>query len=190
MDQIYKQMISKNLVINMEIPKDSIHSQTIISRNLVIHLVISRHARFRHVSEKCYWNQTGRPITGLDYSSLYPSLMMTYNLSPEYMLIDYHEANRLNKLKLPDGTKKYNFHKVKFPFNNGIIRGWSVRHDNKLDASSPDFRFGLFPSVLKELFDARSVLKNGPSGLEYYKQHMEKIRDIRQFPYSRNTRRI
>ena len=28
------------------------------------------------------------PINGLDYSSLYPSLIMAYNLSPEYLILD------------------------------------------------------------------------------------------------------
>lgn len=101
---------------------------------------------------KQFLNQpTGRPITGLDFSSLYPSLMMAYNLSPEYMIIDKDIAKIINK--------KHSLHKIKFPFNDRIIRGWSVRHDNKLDENEPDFKFGLFPSILKELFDTRSKLK-------------------------------
>lgn len=27
-------------------------------------------------------------VSGLDYSSLYPSLIMAYNLSPEYLILD------------------------------------------------------------------------------------------------------
>ena len=28
------------------------------------------------------------PVNGLDYASLYPSLIMAYNLSPEYLILD------------------------------------------------------------------------------------------------------
>jgi hypothetical protein len=34
------------------------------------------------------------PISGLDFSSLYPSIIMTYNLSPEYMVFTEHDAVR------------------------------------------------------------------------------------------------
>ncbi|CAG8678848.1 15646_t:CDS:2, partial [Acaulospora morrowiae] len=35
-----------------------------------------------------------RPVTGLDFSLLYPSLMMTYNLSPEMMIVNQLERDR------------------------------------------------------------------------------------------------
>lgn len=70
---------------------------------------------------------TGRPITGLDFSSLYPSLMMTYNLSPEYMILDKDFAKEIH------ASGKHDLHKISFDFNGRKIRGWSVRHDNKLD---------------------------------------------------------
>ena len=40
---------------------------------------------------------TKRPVTGLDFASLYPSLIMTYNLSPEYM-ISKETAGSLKKM--------------------------------------------------------------------------------------------
>jgi DNA polymerase elongation subunit (family B) len=117
----------------------------------------------------------GRPITGLDYSSLYPSLMMTYNLSPEYMITNLAQAKAINKLTNPDGSKKHNLHKIKFDFNNEVVRGWSVRHDNHLDPTKPEFKFGIFPTILKELFDARKRLKSGPKGLNYWEHEKEKL---------------
>lgn len=110
---------------------------------------------------------TGRPITGLDFSSLYPSLIMTYNLSPEYMIIDKPFAKKMNK--------KHNLHKVKFEYNGRTIRGWSIRHDNKLDPNSPDYKFGLFPAILKELFDTRKQLKKGEKGLLYWEHVIEQM---------------
>ena len=114
----------------------------------------------------------GRPITGLDYSSLYPSLMMAYNLSPEYMITDLAYAREVFK------KNEHELYKIKFEFNGRWIRGWSVRHDNKLDTSSPDCKFGLFPSILKDLFDMRAQLKKKPDGLNALEHEIEKFKLI------------
>jgi DNA polymerase elongation subunit (family B)/DNA-binding transcriptional MerR regulator len=119
--------------------------------------------------------ETGRPITGLDYSSLYPSIMMTYNLSPEYMITNIKYAKVVNKMVDEDGKPKHELYKVKFNYNGRDIRGWSVRHDNKLDPTKPDYKFGIFPSILKELFDARAKLKKGEHGLLYWEHIKEKM---------------
>jgi len=92
-----------------------------------------------------------RPITGLDFNSLYPSLMMTYNLSPEYMILNKEIAREM--------SNRHNLYRIKFPFGNEIINGWIVRHDNHIDPKLPDFKFGIFGYVLKQLFDKRKSLK-------------------------------
>src|SRR5205823_12283312 len=38
-----------------------------------------------------------RPVTGLDFASLYPSIIMTYNLSPEKMISTLSEADELKR---------------------------------------------------------------------------------------------
>jgi DNA polymerase elongation subunit (family B) len=118
---------------------------------------------------------TGRPITGLDYSSLYPSLMMAYNLSPEYMITNIKYAKIIDKLVDENGVKKHELYKVKFDYNGRVVRGWCVRHDNKLDTTSPDCKFGIFPSILKELFDSRTQLKKGARGLLYWEHVKEEM---------------
>lgn len=124
----------------------------------------------------------GRPITGLDYSSLYPSLMMAYNLSPEYMITDLAYAREIFK------KKEHELYKIKFEFNGRWIRGWSVRHDNKLDTTKPDCKFGLFPSILKDLFEARSHLKKKPDGLNALEHEIEKFKLISKEDFTMELR--
>lgn len=92
-----------------------------------------------------------RPITGLDFNSLYPSLMMTYNLSPEYMITDRNEAKK--------AAQSHTLHPIKFEFGGRKIRGWAVRHDGYTDPTDPKFKFGIFGYVLKQLFDRRKLIK-------------------------------
>ncbi|CAG8790246.1 3519_t:CDS:1, partial [Acaulospora morrowiae] len=37
------------------------------------------------------------PVTGLNFASLYPSIIMTYDLSPEKMISTLSEANELKR---------------------------------------------------------------------------------------------
>ena len=122
--------------------------------------------------KKCFIDflkeNTGRPITGLDFSSLYPSLIMTYNFSPEYIITKKATAIQA----IADGHK---LHKIKFPFAGRTIRGWSILHDNKIDPSSTDYKFGIYPSILKELFDARKLLKKDLHKWEAEKERLENL---------------
>jgi DNA polymerase elongation subunit (family B) len=110
----------------------------------------------------------GRPVTGLDFSSLYPSLIMAYNLSPEYIITNKKEAQEAHK----DG---HDLHKIKFNYNGRTIRGWSIRHDNKLDPDSVDCKFGIYPMILKELFDTRKLMKKKLHIYENQKEIMDAL---------------
>lgn len=107
---------------------------------------------------------TGRPITGLDFASLYPSLIMAYNLSPEFIITNKKEAEMENR----NGT---NLFKIKFLYGDKIIRGWSIRHDNLFNGENS--KFGVYPTILKELFDLRNQMKKGLHKWESAKEKLE-----------------
>jgi DNA polymerase elongation subunit (family B) len=111
---------------------------------------------------------TGRPITGLDFSSLYPSLIMTYNLSPEYIITDKATAMQADL----DG---HTLHKIKFTYNGRTIRGWSIRHDNKIDETDANCKFGIYPMILKKLFDKRKLMKKDLHTWESKKEDMDAL---------------
>src|SRR3954471_582860 len=51
-----------------------------------------------------------RPVTGLDFASLYPSIIMAYNLSPEKFIFDPKDAD----IAQNNGN---DLHKIEFKFN-------------------------------------------------------------------------
>ena len=93
---------------------------------------------------------------------------MTYNLSPEYIITDKRKAREA-------AAAGHALHKIKFEYNNRIIRGWSIRHDNKLDPASPDCKFGVYPMILKELFDSRKLMKKDLHKWEAEKERMDAL---------------
>jgi DNA polymerase elongation subunit (family B) len=87
-----------------------------------------------------------RPVTGLDFSSLYPSIMMAYNLSPEKFVDNAQRAQELEK-----AGKRVQY--VNFMFGSREVRGWFVGHSNVQED------IGLFPSILIDLFAKRALMK-------------------------------
>jgi DNA polymerase elongation subunit (family B) len=66
--------------------------------------------------------ENNRPVVGLDFSSLYPSLMMCYNLSADKFVDTAERAAELV-------NKGYLLHKISFTLEDGEhIEGWTVRH--------------------------------------------------------------
>ncbi len=108
------------------------------------------------------------PATALDYSSLYPSLIMTYNLSPEYLVVDENHKEELET--------KYNLHPINFKYEykdyqevekSRDIIAWTVRHNN-------DHKFGLYPEILRDLFRQRAEMKKSLFIYKEKKEHIEK----------------
>jgi DNA polymerase elongation subunit (family B) len=100
------------------------------------------------------------PITGLDFVSLYPSIIMAYNLSPERFVATTDEAKKLK-------AQGVNLHYVDFPLNGQQVFGWFVRHDNIQS------EIGLYPKVLIDLFEKRKQIKLKLKVLEAQKEHAE-----------------
>lgn len=100
------------------------------------------------------------PVIGLDFASLYPSIIMTYNLSPEYIIDEEKVALELTE-------KGENIHHIEFDISvdgeTESKRYWCLRHNTldgkKILVDKSENRFGLYPTILKELFDNRSSMK-------------------------------
>jgi DNA polymerase elongation subunit (family B) len=86
------------------------------------------------------------PVSGLDYASLYPSIIMTYNISPEKLVIDRRYAE-----ELMDMGKQLQY--VSFPFCGELMEAWFVRHGNVVND------YSVCGKLLIELFDRRAALK-------------------------------
>ncbi|CAB5210402.1 unnamed protein product [Rhizophagus irregularis] len=106
--------------------------------------------------------ESKRPVTGLDFTSLYPSIIMAYNLSPEKFIFDPKDAD----IAQNNGN---NLHKIEFSFNNHIVQAWCIRHDNQME------KIGLYLAVLKDLFNKRLDLKARLAPLGKKKQHLGKM---------------
>jgi DNA polymerase elongation subunit (family B) len=103
---------------------------------------------------KKFWQEKiGRPISGLDFSSLYPSIIRAYNFSAEYCIRDEAEAKAFEK---ETGQK---LTEVDFIYGNRRVRAWFVWHNNKLDPDDPDFQFGIYGYILDTLFQKRAAIK-------------------------------
>jgi DNA polymerase elongation subunit (family B) len=87
-----------------------------------------------------------RPVTGLDFASLYPSIIMTYNLSPKKMVSTLSEADELKR-------ENKMLHSIKFKYNGNPVRAWTIWHGNKSDQK------GLFPKILERLLNMRNEIK-------------------------------
>ena len=108
----------------------------------------------------------GRPITGLDFSSLYPSLIRTYNFSPEYCILDKKQAQAIAET----GQK---ITKVDFDFHGKRKLAYFIWHNNKYNPEEPGFQFGVYPYILDDLFKKRASLKKQMKKFDHRKEEIE-----------------
>ena len=101
--------------------------------------------------------QKDRPVTGLDFSSLYPSIIMTDNLSPEKIILSEATANAFKSLG-------YEINNIEFMYNGRTVKGYSIKHNNE------ENMIGLYPTVLIDLFNKRAAEKKN---LTKYKSQIE-----------------
>ena len=136
----------------------------------------------------------GRPITGLDFASLYPSLIRAYNFSPDYCILATTEGRQKAKDLVAAGHK---LTRVCFDFGLDIDASkpakrlaYFVWHNNEYEpflknengdiliindkkAINPNFRFGVYPYILNRLFDKRNVIKDQMKDYNKIKEEIE-----------------
>ncbi|GES79209.1 ribonuclease H-like domain-containing protein [Rhizophagus clarus] len=100
-----------------------------------------------------------RPVTGLDFASLYPSLIITYNLSPDKIILSQERAEQSGK----------KLHKISFKFNNQDCLAWSIQHNN-----IPEEK-GLYAIMLEYLSSKRNEMKKRLAPLKEKKEDMELV---------------
>ena len=95
-----------------------------------------------------YTNETKNqyPVSGLDFASLYPSIIMAYNISPEKLIVNEEYANDLQR-------QGVNLQFVTFPFCGKMVKAWFVRHDNI------ESNYSICGKLLIELFSRRASIK-------------------------------
>jgi DNA polymerase elongation subunit (family B) len=138
------------------------------SANLEFSSIVNKNATtdpdFQFIGAYVVEPETGlenkRPVTGLDFASLYPSLIRTYNFSPEYIVTSEERKNKLEK-------EGHRLHHIKFPGPRGsTIEGWTVWHNNDPKKT------GIYATILGELFDSRKVMK---AEIKPYAEKMEHL---------------
>lgn len=139
----------KLLYIVIEDNYDSIFLKTSSARaidlsELTEELIDNLYLYIDYVAE----NEIKYPVSGLDFSSLYPSIIMAYNLSPEFLILDSDDHDAVKNKVLT--------HDIKFSLSNinKEITAFSVLTDVEQNRET-----GLYPSILIDLFNKRLQVK-------------------------------
>lgn len=94
-----------------------------------------------------------RPVIPEDFKSLYPSIIMAYNLSPETFVSTERYAEELH-------SKGRSTYALEFDYANERKYAWFVRHDQMEE------RWGLIPSILKDLFSGRVAIQKAQKTID------------------------
>ncbi len=98
-----------------------------------------------------------RPCSGLDFSSLYPSLIMAYNFSPEYYFTPSHYLlGNYETLHISTHYKLNSEEKTE----ETVVVGYFMRQKSIFENNTWRYEnHGIFPTVLRRLFNKRKLIK-------------------------------
>lgn len=97
------------------------------------------------------------PCAALDFKSLYPSIIITFNLSPEKVISHFDFIERENKNVIEQTFRKQYYKKIK---DTKLTYEISVPNENKnYDGYSVLDSEGLFPKILRSIFKKRTEVK-------------------------------
>jgi DNA polymerase elongation subunit (family B) len=103
-----------------------------------------------------------RPVSCLDVISLYPSIIMAFNFSPEKIIF----KDTINNFKDED------LFKIEFEYNDEKIEAWVIRHNGQNSEK------GIYVLAMENLINIRTSIKEQ---LKYEKNPLERIKlDIKQ----------
>lgn len=109
------------------------------------------------------------PISGLDFASLYPSIIICFNMCPSTACKNEEHAQLME-------AKGYKVHRTKFTFKQKPITSYFVRHTYEAhmdpDVMAKETNLGLYPRILIKLKNLRSELKKP---LKHYAHVKEKL---------------
>lgn len=107
-----------------------------------------------------------KPFTGLDFASLYPSIFMDRNISPEAGLYTREDFDAY-LAKHPELDEERDFRHIAFQYEGKTVQGWYKWHHNK------DEQFALFPRILKFLFQTRKAIKKKKAPYDHRLEELE-----------------
>ena len=103
-----------------------------------------------------------RPVSCLDVISLYPSIIMAFNFSPEKIIF----KDTIHNFKDED------LFKIEFEYNDEKIEAWVIRHNGQNSEK------GIYVLAMENLINIRTSIKEQ---LKYEKNPLERIKlDIKQ----------
>jgi len=121
--------------------------------------------------DKCFieflLEDINRPIIVYDFNSLYPSIMRTFNMSHEKMIMDTKLAKYIVENKL------FKLNKIEFTYLSNKHVSYFVAHDNNFDKE----HFGVIPSILDDLAKLRNKYKDD---LKIIKNSMKQLDEDRK----------
>lgn len=164
-NKLYLTILSEEEKYNHKLDIDNVELFVDYTTEETVNLIIKQ---INDYSKYVSLNHMQYPISALDFASLYPSIIMTYNITPD-SLITNEDDMLLYK------EKGYEILDIDFMMNDNVtrIKAWIIR-GKRDDEGNIEYYFGLYPIILKRLFDMRKAVKKIFIPLKERKEEIEK----------------